>query len=309
MNPPDPSMDPSTVSRSVRPRLRDRLLLALLRRLPQHVLSAAMHRLARWRWPPAKKALIRFVVRRYGIDTSEAAEPDLDGYPSFNAFFTRALRPDARPFDPTPGALLCPVDGRISQIGRIRADRLLQAKGVDYSLRELLAGDAELARDFVDGHFATLYLSPRDYHRVHQPADGALRRMDFVPGDLFSVNATSVLLLPGLFTRNERVVCVFDGARGPFAVILVGAIFVGSMETVWHGEVRARTPGGVDRWDYAGEPPIRLEAGAELGRFNMGSTVILLFPPGTVAWHDELQAGAAVRLGQGLGRFLEGNSG
>lgn len=144
---------------------------------------------------------------------------------------------------------------------------------------------------------------------MHQPADGALRRMDFVPGDLFSVNATSVLLLPGLFTRNERVVCVFDGARGPFAVILVGAIFVGSMETVWHGEVRARTPGGVDRWDYAGEPPIRLEAGAELGRFNMGSTVILLFPPGTVAWHDELQAGAAVRLGQGLGRFLEGNSG
>lgn len=278
------------------PGMMDRLNAALLRILPQHLLAAGMYRLMRMRTPWLKQLLIDRIGRRYGVDMSEAAQPDPREYSSFNDFFTRALREDVRPL--AAHAVVSPADGRVSQIGPIDGDRLLQAKGHDFTLESLLAGDRERASLFRDGRFATVYLSPRDYHRVHLPLAGRLTSMVFVPGDLFSVSEATTRLVPGLFARNERVICHFDTARGPMAVILVGAIFVGSMETVWHGEVR----GGRDRpttWTYPADR-WQFETGAEIGRFNMGSTVILLLPDGTIEWSDAIQPGAAVRMGQAL---------
>ena len=285
------------------PTLRDRLNTLALRVLPQHLLARGMYHLARCRWRPLSRLLIRFVTRRYGVDLDEAAQPDPESYSSFNAFFTRELRPGVRPLAPDPDALACPADGRISQAGTIHAGRLMQAKDHDYSLQALLAGDLALAEEFENGHFATIYLSPRDYHRVHMPLDGTLRRMDFVPGELYSVSDATTVLVPGLFARNERVICLFDTPVGPLAVILVGAIFVGSIETVWAGEVRA--PGKAPtRWTYAGNQATTLNKGAELGRFNMGSTVILLLPHGTVTWQG-LVPGQAVRLGERIGTLQQ----
>ena len=284
------------------PSIKDRLNTALLRYLPQHLLARGMYYLARCQWQPLKKALIRFVVNRYQVNVAEAASSDLDSYPSFNAFFTRALRADARPIASEPDALICPADGRVSQAGVITGGRLLQAKGHDFRLLELLAGDTTLAAAFADGAFATVYLSPRDYHRVHMPLTGRLRRMDFVPGTLFSVSDATTQLVPELFARNERVVCIFDTNTGPLAVILVGAIFVGSMETTWAGEIRG-TGGMITRHDYPSLDAPTLEKGAEMGRFNMGSTVILLLPKGTVTWHD-LAPGQMVRMGERIGSLV-----
>ena len=279
-----------------RPSILDRLNTALLRALPQHLLARGMYHLTRSEWPPLKNALIRFFAHRYRVNVAEAANPDLYSYPSFNAFFTRALHPDVRRVASEADALACPADGRVSQAGDITGGRLLQAQGHDFALRELLAGDATLSAAFADGMFATVYLSPRDYHRVHMPLTGRLRRMDFVPGTLFSVSEATAQLVPGLFARNERVVCIFDTVAGPLAVILVGAIFVGSIETVWAGEVRP--PGKLPtRHDY---PPLAapvLDKGAEMGRFNMGSTVIVLLPKATATW-DGLRPGQIVRLGE-----------
>lgn len=282
-----------------RPRVRDRLNTLALRLLPQHLLAAGMYHLARCQWRPLKNRLIRFVARRYQVDLGEAAQPDPAAYASFNAFFTRTLRADARPVDSAPEALVSPADGRVNQAGEIRDGRLLQAKGHDFGLEALLAGDRALAAQFQGGRFATIYLSPRDYHRVHMPLAGTLQRMDFVPGELYSVSDATTQLVPGLFARNERVISLFDTEAGPLALILVGAIFVGSMETVWAGEVRApgRTP---TRWTYSDGPA--LAKGAEMGRFNMGSTVILLLPPGAVEWLD-LAPGRPVRLGERIGRL------
>ncbi len=287
------------------PRWHDRLFVALQHLLPQHLLSRLMYRLTRVEWRPVKTLLIGGFVRTFEIRMDEALESDPAAYPSFNALFTRALRPEARPLDPAPDAILSPVDGTISQIGSIRDGRLIQAKGHSYSLRDLLGGEEDAGRPFDGGAFATIYLSPRDYHRIHMPLAGALTEMIHIPGRLFSVNAATTALVPGLFARNERVACLFTGDSGPMAVVLVGAIFVGGIETVWHGEVTPtalREP--IQRWRYGKESPVRLERGAEMGRFNMGSTVILLFPRGTVIWDQGLATGGRVRVGQRIGSRL-----
>ena len=282
----------------------DRLFVGLQYLLPQHLLSALMYRFARLRWRPLKSLLISTFARHFRVNMTEAREPDLASYDSFNAFFTRALQPGARPLPADSAAIACPADGALSQHGAISAGRLFQAKGLDYALDELV-GDPDWARHFVGGSFATIYLSPRDYHRVHMPATGRLRGMIHVPGRLFSVNRITASLVPRLFARNERVVCLFEGETGPFALILVGAIFVGGMETVWAGEV---TParGQPPRRHYGDEDPVDLARGAEMGRFNMGSTVILLFPPGAATWKGDLAPGVPLRMGQALGQLHTG---
>ena len=272
----------------------DHLNTWLLQVLPQHWLSARMYDLARSETPWLKNTLIRFVSWRFGIDMQEAAIEDRFTYPSFNAFFTRALKPDARPIDAT--AVVCPADGVLSQAGPIEHGRLIQAKGHDFSLSALLAGDEKAAEAFQSGSFATIYLSPRDYHRVHIPMAGTLREMVFVPGDLFSVSEATTQLVPDLFARNERVILHFDTDSGPLAVILVGAIFVGSMQTVWHGEVKADH---IHRWQYPPETAPRFDKGEEIGRFNMGSTVITLHPPETATMRSAL-IGSHVRMGQAI---------
>ena len=247
------------------------------------------------------QAAISLFVAHYGVDMSEAAEPDITRYTSFNDFFTRALRAGARPL--ADADYVCPVDGAISQFGAIERDQIFQAKRHHYSTCALLAGDAALAAEFENGQFATIYLSPKDYHRVHMPCAGRLLRMVYVPGDLFSVNPTTVRGVPGLFARNERVVCVFDTARGPFVLVLVGATIVGSMATVWHGVVNPPRPGEIKRWDYA-DKPVELAKGAEMGRFLVGSTVVLLWPKGTLKFNPDWAPGGAVRMGQMMGMAL-----
>jgi phosphatidylserine decarboxylase len=282
-----------------------RLFVGLQHLLPQHLLSRLMYRLARVESPPLKRWMIRTYVRQVGVDLSVAAQPDLSAYPHLNAFFTRALRPEARPLDPAPEAVLSPVDGTISQIGTITDGRIIQAKGHDYSVSDLLGGQTDAPHSFAGGSFATIYLSPRDYHRIHMPLAGDLAAMTYLGGRLFSVNAVTAALVPGLFARNERVVCRFDSEAGPMAVILVGAIFVGGIATVWEGEVTpARSGLGSRRWNYTGETRrVHLGRGQEMGRFNLGSTVILLFPAGAVTWDAALTAGRSVRMGQRIGTF------
>jgi phosphatidylserine decarboxylase len=241
--------------------------------------------------------LIRWFVGRYGVDMDEAAEPDITRYTSFNDFFTRALKDGARPL--AQADLVCPVDGAISQFGRIRGAQIFQAKGHDYTTRALVGGDASLAAQFEDGHFATLYLSPKDYHRIHMPCAGRLRRMLHVPGALFSVNPTTARGVPGLFARNERLVCVFDSAAGPFVLVLVGATIVGSMATVWQGVVNPPRPGALREWHYA-EQSLSLDQGAEMGRFLLGSTVVLLFPSGGLQFSPDWAPGRGVRMGEAM---------
>ena len=260
-----------------------------------------MFRATRLRWQPLKNLAIVTVVRWFRVDMSEAENPDPESYPTFSAFFTRPLRPGARPIAEGQDVLVCPADGTLSQIGGIRGDRIFQAKGYDYSLLGLLGGHRDWAQRLEGGAFATIYLSPRDYHRVHMPCDGRLRETMHVPGRLFSVNPITTALVPRLFCRNERVVCLFEGDLGPMALILVGAIFVGSMETVWAGRITPagrRSPGPTD----LGESAVRLAKGAEMGRFNMGSTVILLVGPGGIALDPELKPGDSLRMGQEIGR-------
>lgn len=281
-----------------------RVLVALQYLLPQHLLSRGMHWLARNRTGWLKNALIDNFVVNYRPDMSEAEEPDPRKYPSFNAFFTRGLRTGARTVDPEPGTLVSPVDGAVSQLGRLDGSWLVQAKGLAYTLESLLDEAAPAwAPVFRGGAFATLYLAPTNYHRVHMPLAASLQAAWYVPGQLFSVNATTAGQVPGLFARNERVVCVFSEGTLSFALILVGALFVGSMATVWHGEVTPRTPR--TRGDLALDftsARLRQDKGAEMGRFNMGSTVILLLPPGRTEWLAPLTAGAPVRVGQALAR-------
>lgn len=278
----------------------DRLFAALLAALPQHGLSRLVHRLARWRWRPWRRLLIGAFRRLYRVDLGEAAEPDPAGYAHFNAFFTRALRADVRPLPAAAAAVASPVDGRVSAIGGLQDDRLLQAKGVHYDLAALLGGAPELAAPLRDGAFATLYLSPRDYHRVHMPVTGRLQRMIHVPGALYGVSPRLVRALPGLFARNERVVCLFEGDCGPFALVLVGAIGVGSIETVWAGEITPPRGRRVRAWAYGAGGPL-LERGEELGRFNLGSTVILAFAAQRVEWRPGYAEATPVRLREPLG--------
>ncbi|WP_238532350.1 archaetidylserine decarboxylase [Methylophaga frappieri] len=266
--------------------------------LPQHTLSKLMHRLCRCRWPWLKNALIRFVVRQYDVDMREAAEPDVTQYEHFNAFFTRELKPEIRPL--ASSQLVSPVDGAISQIGPITGQTLVQAKGRDYSLKTLLAGQYAETEIFEGGQFATIYLSPRDYHRIHMPCRGQLQKMRYVPGQLFSVNPSTVRSVPDLFARNERLICWFETDFGPMALILVGAIFVGSMQTVWEsGEITPPYGKKVRNWLYD-TSVFSFEKGAEMGRFNMGSTVILLLPKTAPVWLPQLVASQSLRLGDAL---------
>jgi phosphatidylserine decarboxylase len=278
-----------------------RAFVALQYVLPQHFLSQLVHQLTRIRSRWFKNLLIRAFVNEYHPDMSQAAEPDPLRYESFNAFFTRALRADARPAPADPAALVSPVDGTVSQLGQLDGTWLVQAKGHAYTLEALLAGDAAWVDTFRGGAFATIYLAPFNYHRIHMPHAGTLRSAWYVPGQLFSVNATTAASVPGLFARNERIVCVFTDGSLTFAVILVGALFVGSMETVWHGEVTPRSPRKPAplRLDVA-RAPLTLARGAELGRFNMGSTVILLLPPGRGSWLPALASGTTLAVGAQL---------
>jgi len=281
--------------------MNDRFFVGLQHLLPQHALTSAVYSLARNRTPRIKNALITAFVRHFKPDMSEAAEPDALAYASFNEFFTRPLRPQARPIDPDPQVLVSPVDGNISQIGTLQSSRLLQAKGIYYALDTLLDGRHDEAALFAGGLFATLYLAPFNYHRIHMPLAGRLRAAWYVPGDLFSVNATTAASVAGLFARNERVVCIFENGPLVFGLVLVGALFVGSMETIWHGQITPRRP-RVPLDLAAAEMP--LPRGGEMGRFNMGSTVILLLPPGVAQWLPGFTSGSTLRFGQALAQLL-----
>ncbi|WP_374360513.1 archaetidylserine decarboxylase [Pseudoduganella danionis] len=275
--------------------MSDRLAVLPQYLLPKGALTNFAGRVANARGGSRTTALIRWFVGRYNVNMDEALDPDIRNYPSFNEFFTRALRPDARPL--ADADFICPVDGRISQFGAIDDDQIFQAKGHNFSTTALVGGDAELAAQFRNGSFANLYLSPRDYHRIHMPCDGRLTRMIYVPGDLFSVNPTTARGIPGLFARNERVVCVFETAHGPFVMTLVGATIVGSMATVWHGVVNPPRSSHVREWQYD-DQQIVLKKGAELGRFLLGSTVVMLFPKDVLGFNPAWQPAAAVRLGE-----------
>ena len=264
--------------------------------LPKQALTSVAGRLANAEAGGTTTALIRRFIDRYGVNMAEAAEPDPAAYPTFNAFFTRALRPGARPL--AKADWICPVDGAISQFGHVEDGQIFQAKGHHYSATALLGGDGALAAHFQHAHFATLYLSPKDYHRIHMPADGVLRRMIHVPGALFSVNPTTARGVPGLFARNERVVCVFDGPRGPWVLVLVGATIVGSMATVWHGVVNPPRPGTVREWAYEPGQHV-LRQGEEMGRFLLGSTVVLLLPA-PLGFDPGWQPGGPVRMGEAM---------
>ncbi len=273
-----------------------------LKVLPQYLLpKRALTSYAGWRasrrWGANTTKLIRNFVAKYHVDMSEAAEPNIARYGSFNEFFTRALKDGARPI--AAADWICPVDGAVSQFGTIEHDQIFQAKGHRYSTTALVGGDAALAAEFENGHFATIYLSPKDYHRIHMPCDGTLRRMIHVPGDLFSVNPLTARGVPGLFARNERVVCVFDSARGPFVLALVGATIVGSMATVWHGVVNPPRSAQLREWSYA-DKPVALKKGEEMGRFLLGSTVVLLFPKQPMAFNPAWAPARPVRLGEAM---------
>ena len=276
------------------------LLTSLTYVLPHRFLSSLARRLAYSTSPGTKQWLIDTVTRKFDVDLSEAAESDPRAYPSFNAFFTRALKPGARVADPDPRALLMPADGHISQCGAIEDGRIFQAKGQSFTAAELL-GDAAAAEPFRNGLFATVYLSPRDYHRVHMPWTGTLRETVHVPGRLFSVGTDAVANVPRLFARNERLVCHFDTDFGPMVSVMVGALLVSGVETVWSGEEIPPYGTAITRKDYRGKG-ITLERFAEMARFNYGSTVIVLLPPGVATLSPELRAESPVRLGQALAK-------
>ena len=279
--------------------MKDRLFILSQYLLPHHLLSRLAGCIAECRQPWFKNTFTGWFARRYQVDMSEAQVEDLTAYEHFNAFFTRALKDGIRPIATGDEAVVCPADGAISQLGAIEHGRLFQAKGHDFSLTALLGGDAERAAPFMGGQFATVYLSPKDYHRVHMPLTGTLREMVYIPGRLFSVNQTTAGNVPGLFARNERVACLFDTERGPMAVVLVGAMIVASIETVWAGLVTPpKRELKTQRYDAAAREPITLQKGAELGRFKLGSTAIVLFGPDQVNWTEELAAGSSVRMGQ-----------
>jgi phosphatidylserine decarboxylase len=279
------------------------LFIVLQYLTPQHLLSRLVGKIADCRVSWVKNTFIQYFARHFGVDMTEAEQPDPRQYPTFNHFFTRALREGARTVCPAD-EIACPADGAISQLGKIRSGRILQAKGRSYSTHELLGGDPALAEQFEDGCFATIYLSPRDYHRVHMPCDGDLRSTVYIPGDLFSVNQTTVGRVPRLFARNERLVSVFDTPAGPVASVMVGAMIVAGIETVWSGQEAPQTRRIVTRNFNQPVPAIKLQRGAEMGRFKLGSTVILLFARDTIEWHAELGEGSVVRMGQALAKVL-----
>ena len=281
--------------------MSDRLAVLPQYLIPKQALTALAGKLAGAEAGGLTTSVIRWFIGRYGVNMAEAANPDPAAYASFNEFFTRPLRAGARPL--AAADFICPVDGAISQFGAIERDQIFQAKGHHYSTTALVGGDRELAAQFDDGSFATIYLSPRDYHRIHMPCAGRLTRMIHVPGELFSVNPVTARGVPGLFARNERVVCVFETSHGPFVLVLVGATIVGSMATVWHGVVNPPRPGSIREWHYA-DQEIALRQGEEMGRFLLGSTVVLLFPKGAVGFNPEWAPARPVSHSVGLWRGI-----
>ena len=282
---------------------------ALQRILPTHPISRVVHWAARVEINWWKQFWIGVLMRNFDIDLSEAQVKNPNAYKSLNEFFTRALEPGARPMPAKENRLACPVDGTVSQLGPITSGRIVQAKGQDYSALELLGGKQELASPFLGGSFCTIYLAPNNYHRIHMPLGGKLREMVYIPGRLFSVSPSTARAIPRVFARNERVAAIFDTDVGPFAMVSVGALNVGSIETVWAGEI---TPAGrklvprVESSRYDDSNTVNLERGVEMGRFNLGSTVVMLFGAGAVEWLDSIQSGTAVRLGQDIGSFRRG---
>ena len=281
--------------------MSDRLAVLPQYLIPKQAITMLAGTLASAQAGGLTTSVIRWFVGRYGVNMAEAANPDIASYASFNDFFTRPLKAGARPL--AAADFICPVDGAISQFGHIDRDRIFQAKGHDYSTHALVGGDRDLAIQFQDGEFATLYLSPRDYHRIHMPCDGRLSRMIYVPGALFSVNPTTARGVPGLFARNERVVCVFENDEiGPFVLVLVGATIVGSMATVWQGQINPPRPGKIREWDYA-PGKVTLNKGDEMGRFLLGSTVVMLFPKKRIGFTPDWSAARAIRMGEAMGRL------
>jgi phosphatidylserine decarboxylase len=272
--------------------------------LPQQLLTRLIGKIAASEKPWLKQQFINRFIKAYGVNMQEALYSDPNDYRSFNDFFTRSLKPGARPLAAAPVAVLCPADGVVSAIGNLNADVMIQAKGKSYSATSLLGGDARRAAPFLNGTFATVYLSPKDYHRVHSPLAGTLTEMVYVPGKLFSVNQTTADHIDNLFAVNERVVCLFDTEHGPMAIVLVGAMIVAAIETVWAGRVAPGFEGPTTK-NYRGQAPIRIEKGGEIGRFLLGSTAIMLFGPGMVQWQLDLRQGPGVRMGQQLGTLLQ----
>ncbi|MGZ5195074.1 MAG: archaetidylserine decarboxylase [Ramlibacter sp.] len=275
----------------------DRLAVMPQYLLPKRLITQLAGKFANLRGGALTHATIRRFVAKYGVNMAEAADPRIESYPTFNEFFTRPLRDGLRPI--ADADFVCPVDAAISQFGPIEHDQIFQAKGHSYSTRALVGGDQQLAHQFDHGHFATLYLAPKDYHRIHMPCEGRLKRMIYVPGDLFSVNPLTARRVPHLFARNERVVCVFDTAHGPFVNVLVGATIVGSVATVWHGVVNPPRTRGIREWRYD-DKNIVLAKGAEMGRFLLGSTVVMLFPKNVVTFNADWAPSKAVKLGQAM---------
>jgi len=285
--------------------MNEKLFTSLQYLVPQHGLSRLAGKLANCRNQRVKDTFIQWFIKRYNVDMSQALHQDPTSYACFNDFFTRALKADARPIDSADNSVVCPADGSLSQLGGIDDGRIFQAKGQLYSACELLGGDEALAAEFANGSFATVYLSPKDYHRVHMPLAGRLRLMTVIPGDLFSVNSATARGVPRLFSRNERAVCIFDTAVGPMAVVLVGAMIVAGIETPWAGEVapfkRRLT---TTHYDTQHTQPITLVKGAEMGRFKLGSTAIVLFGKNKVRWSDTLKADSPTRMGEAMGELL-----
>lgn len=281
---------------------RDRAFALLQQALPTRWLSMLVFRVTQIRHVEFKNRLIRLFLRGFTIDLSDAEYSIPENYDSFNHFFTRALKPGARPLAADPQALLSPVDGTVSQFGDIREGRIFQAKGHDYSVLELLGGDEDAAQTFMNGRFCTIYLAPYNYHRIHMPIEGRLRKWSYLPGRLFSVNAATARAMPRLFARNERLNAIFDTGAGPFGLTMVGALFVGSLETVWAGRVTPPHQRG-EPAHYMPMKPVILDRGEELGRFNMGSTVILLTAPGAVEFDSALVSGKTLRMGEAIGRW------
>jgi phosphatidylserine decarboxylase len=287
--------------------MRHRLAVLPQYALPKRAMTTMAGAVASTHGGALTTATIRWFVRHYGVDMSEAAEPDIASYPTFNEFFTRALRPGVRPL--AQADLVCPVDGAISQFGAMDRNLIIQAKGHHYLTTALLGGDDELATQFDHGSFATLYLSPKDYHRVHMPCDGRLVRMIHIPGALFSVNPATARGVPGLFARNERVVCVFESALGSFVLALVGATIVGSVATVWHGVVTPPRVQEVREWHYHGHRQVELKQGDEMGRFQLGSTVVMLFPRSPLRFNPIWAHERQVRLGEVMATFPQPGAG
>jgi len=271
--------------------------------LPHHALSSLMSKLTHCENKTWKNLFIKQIIKHYGVNMDEARKPDINAYKSFNDFFTRELKPGVRPLSSERNAIICPADGAVSQAGDITDGQIFQAKGKSFTATDLLGGDADRAEPFNNGIFTTIYLSPKDYHRLHMPRTGTLREMVHIPGRLFSVNGATVNSVPGLFARNERVAAIFDTDSGPMALILVGAIFVSSVETVWHGVVTPPSVTEVQSWQYGDDAPT-LKIGEEMGRFNMGSTIIVLFGKDKAQWNAEFKAGKTVKLGELIGRVV-----